>query len=92
MMGVFAELDRKSIVYKLRAARQRKRTRDGWCEGRKPFGSRPGEDSTIARMKSLREEGATWDSIAITLNAEGVKPRQGNAWYATSVRRIVVAQ
>jgi hypothetical protein len=25
MMGVFAELDRKSIVYKLRAARQRSR-------------------------------------------------------------------
>jgi DNA invertase Pin-like site-specific DNA recombinase len=92
MMGVFAELDRKSIVYKLRAARQRKRVRDGWCEGRKPFGSRAGEDAVIARMKELRATGATWDSIAGTLNAEGLKPRKGKAWYATSVRRIVVAQ
>jgi DNA invertase Pin-like site-specific DNA recombinase len=92
MMGVFAELDRKSIVYKLRAARQRKRERDGFCEGRKPFGSKPGEDSTIARMKSLRASGATWESIASTLNAEGLKPRKGKGWYATSVRRVVVAQ
>jgi len=92
LMGVFAELDRKSIVYKLRAARQRKRSRDGWCEGRKPFGSRPGEDATIDRMKSLRAAGATWEVIASTLNAEGMRPRQGKAWYATSVRRIVIAQ
>lgn len=92
MMGVFAELDRKSIVYKLRAARQRKRARDGWCEGRKSFGSRPGEDSIIARMKSLRVAGEPWANIAKILNAENLKPRKGKAWYATSVRRIVVAQ
>jgi DNA invertase Pin-like site-specific DNA recombinase len=92
MMGVFAELDRKSIVYKLRAARQRKRTRDGWCEGRKPFGSRSGEDAVIARMKSLRATGETWESIAKILNEEKLKPRAGKHWYATSVRRIVVAQ
>jgi DNA invertase Pin-like site-specific DNA recombinase len=92
MMGVFAELDRKSIVYKLRAARQRKRDRDGYCEGRKAFGARAGEDAIIARMKELRATGATWDSIASTLNVEGLKPRQGKAWYATSVRRVVTAQ
>src|SRR6266446_290173 len=33
MMGVFAELDRKSIVFKLRAARQRKKIATGRCEG-----------------------------------------------------------
>jgi DNA invertase Pin-like site-specific DNA recombinase len=92
MMGVFAELDRKSIVYKLRAARQRKRQQTGRCEGRKPFGSRPGEDSIIARMKQLRVAGETWESIAKILNEEKLMPRKGKQWYATSIRRVVVAQ
>jgi DNA invertase Pin-like site-specific DNA recombinase len=92
MMGVFAQLDRANIVLKLRAARERKRTRDGWCEGRKPFGARPGEDSIIARMKSLRVAGETWESIAKILNEEKLMPRKGKQWYATSVRRIAVAQ
>jgi DNA invertase Pin-like site-specific DNA recombinase len=92
MMGVFAELDRKSIVYKLRAARQRKRAQMGHCEGRKAFGFRAGEDVTIARMKSLRATGQTWEQIAKTLNEENLKPRKSKQWYATSVRRIVLAQ
>src|SRR5207249_10420907 len=50
MMGAFAEYERKMIVLKLRGARQRKRQQSGSCEGRKPYGSRPGEREVLVRM------------------------------------------
>jgi site-specific DNA recombinase len=92
MLGVFAELDRKTIVLKLRAARQRKKAQTGRCEGRKPFGFRDGEQQIVARMKSLKAEGQNWESVSNTLNAEGFKTRSGGSWYPATVRRIVLAQ
>src|SRR5689334_19469577 len=43
VFGAIAEYERSMIVSKLRAARHRTRQRYGRCEGRKPFGTRPGE-------------------------------------------------
>lgn len=92
MLGVFAELDRKTIVLKLRAARQRTKARDGRCEGRKPFGFRDGEQPIVSRMKSLKAEGQNWESISNSLNSEGFKTRSGGSWFPATVRRIVLAQ
>jgi site-specific DNA recombinase len=92
MLGVFAELDRKTIVLKLRAARQRKKQQTGRCEGRKPFGFRDGEQEIIARMRSLKDEGNNWERISSTLNAEGFKTRSGGQWFPATVRRIVLQQ
>jgi hypothetical protein len=89
---VFAELDRKTIVLKLRAARQRKKLQTGRCEGRKPFGFRDGEQEIVARMSSLKTEGKNWESISNSLNAEGFKTRSGGSWFPATVRRIVLAQ
>jgi DNA invertase Pin-like site-specific DNA recombinase len=89
MMGVFAELDRKSIVYKLRAARQRKKTATGRCEGRMPYGFREGEQQIIDRIKADRAAGKNYEQIARDLNAEGIKPRTGK-WYPANVRKIVL--
>ena len=72
------------IVQKLRGARQRIRAKLGRCEGRKPYGTRPGEAEVIERMKKLREQGTAVDKIAETLNIEGIKPRAGRKWYATT--------
>lgn len=92
MLGVFAELDRKTIVLKLRAARQRKKAQSGRCEGRKPFGFRDGEQQIVSRMKSLKASGGNWESISNTLNAEGFKTRSGGSWFPATVRRIALAQ
>jgi site-specific DNA recombinase len=91
MMGVFAELDRESIVFKLRAARQRTREETGRCEGRKPYGHRDGEADVLNRMRDMHAAGQNWESIARTLNADGVKTRSGGQWYPATVRRIVLA-
>lgn len=91
MLGVFAELDRKTIVLKLRAARQRKKAQTGRCEGRKPFGFRDGEQEVVARMNALKAQGHNWESISSSLNAEGFKTRSGGSWFPATVRRIVLA-
>ena len=89
MLGAFAEYERKMIVAKLRGARQRKKAAVGRCEGRKPYGHYPGETAVLERMHSLRTSGVAYDKIAETLNAEGLKPRAGEHWYAGVVHRML---
>jgi DNA invertase Pin-like site-specific DNA recombinase len=94
MQGVFAELEKNSLVRKLRTARERKRAEVGSCEGRKPFGYYDGEKSTLERMKALRRKpkGAKRMSliaIAAKLDAEGRPSRSGKPWTAEAVRKIL---
>lgn len=90
MMGAFAEYERKMIVQKLRGARQRaKASRPGYREGRKPFGERPGEVETVARIVELRAQGYTLTRIAEVLSQEVRKPRAGVTWYEKQIARII---
>jgi DNA invertase Pin-like site-specific DNA recombinase len=91
MLGAFAQYERSMIVHKLRGARQRIRAREGRCEGRKPYGTRPGEAEVIQQMAGLRRKGLAVDKIAEALNKSGEKPRSGRQWYATSIYRILKA-
>jgi DNA invertase Pin-like site-specific DNA recombinase len=88
LFGVVAQYEKSTLVAKLRGARERKRAATGRCEGRKPYGARPGEFEVIARMKSLRAAGTAWATIAQTLNDDCILARAGS-WYANSVRRVV---
>ena len=91
MQAVFAELEKASLVRKLRAARQRIKAQGKRCEGRPPFGFYPGEKKTLRRMMELREEGLSYRNIARALTAEKRPTRNGGgaAWKPESVRRIV---
>lgn len=91
MLGAFFQYEKTLLVAKLRGARQRIRARDGRCEGRKRYGTMPGEPEVIARIQSLREEGMALDRIAVWLNEKGIKSRIGSTWYATTVSRILQA-
>jgi DNA invertase Pin-like site-specific DNA recombinase len=91
MLGAFFQYEKTLLVAKLRGARQRVREKSGRCEGRKRYGSKIGESSNIERMKEMRLRGMAVDKIAELLNAEGVKPRAGLRWYATSVYRVLKA-
>jgi len=90
MMGAFFQYEKSSLVAKLRGARVRMKAKTGACEGRKPYGSRAGEDEVISRIVALREAGTAIDTIAETLNNEGVKPRSGGQWYGSTVRNILM--
>lgn len=65
VLAAVADYNKTVTVLKLRAARHRIRTRTGRCEGRKPFGDRPGEHATIELMNQLRRKGAHPDGRAV---------------------------
>lgn len=89
IFGAIAEYDKAVTVLKLRGARQRMRAKTGRCEGRKPYGARPGEEEVLERMRSLRQQGMAVDTIADSLNTEGIKSRSGGLWYGATVNRIL---
>ena len=95
MQGVFAQLEKKMLVAKLRKARQRTRARTGRCEGRKPFGERPGEQETLARMRQLyrkrpKRKRLSFGKIARTLDAEERPTRTGARWSRQAVAKMLL--
>jgi DNA invertase Pin-like site-specific DNA recombinase len=88
ILGAVAELDKDLIVARLRGARQRVKTATGRCEGRKPYGHRPGEAEVVARIRGWRTAGVSCIEIARRLNASGTAARGGGQWFETTVRRI----
>lgn len=95
VLGAVAEFERSVLVAKLRAARVRLRKSTGRCEGRKPYGDRPGESAIVDRIVALRRkprrrEPASYARIAATLNAEGVPSRTGKRWSPETVRQVTL--
>jgi DNA invertase Pin-like site-specific DNA recombinase len=96
ILAAVAQFDKAGIVSKLRKARARKREETGRCEGRKPFGYRPGELAIVDRMRQLRRKPVGGDrlsfaEIAAALDAEGLLSRSGKPWCASSIREILGA-
>lgn len=94
VLGAVAQFDKSVVVLKLRAARDRKRRREGRCEGRKPFGSRPGEVATLERIRQLRRKPKglprlSIAAIAAALNSEGHATRTGKPWAPGTVHAIL---
>ncbi len=94
VLGAVSQFEKSVIVLKLRAARDRKRAREGRCEGRKPFGTRPNEKKVLDRIHQLRRKpkGRTRLScaaIAERLESEGWPTRMGGAWKPGTVWRIL---
>jgi site-specific DNA recombinase len=93
IQGIFSELDKNLLVAKLRKARDRQRELTGRSEGRKPFGSKPGEDAVLHQMRSLKAAGLSCDKIADALNANGVPARgtkkKTGPWLGCTVNRIL---
>lgn len=89
IFGAIAQYDKAMIVLKLRHARNTVRTREGRCEGRKPYGDREGEQEIIAYLKMLRSEGLTFDEIASVANDKAVPTRTGRPWHGSVINRIL---
>jgi site-specific DNA recombinase len=90
--STIAEYVKGQLVERLRTARQRaKATRKGYREGRKPYGTYPGEALTIETMRAFHAAGMGYSEISNTLNRAGTPARAGK-WHATSVRRILMRE
>ena len=94
VLGAVAEFEKRVLVLKLRAARERVRKRTGRCEGRKPYGTHSGERVVIARMRQLRRKPvkgrrASFAAVATSLNGEGHRNRAGRVWSAQMVHHVL---
>lgn len=92
MLGIIAQYERSMIEVKLRHARQRKREKTGRCEGRKPFGHRPGERNVIDTIVRLSGYGRTTRDIANYLNENQIPTRTGANWHRSTVAKIIASQ
>lgn len=95
ILAVIAQFEKTSIVAKLRKARNRKRSETGRCEGKKPFGTLPGEQETLDLMRQLRRKPIgqgkrmSFARIAAELNARSIPTRQGGQWQSSTVQAIL---
>jgi DNA invertase Pin-like site-specific DNA recombinase len=105
MRGVFAELDRRLIVKRLRDGRKAKAANGGHVDGPAPYGWRvdepgpdnphgalvpvPTEQAALARMKALAAQSTSTRQIALVLTAEGHQTRKGGAWSGPVAARIL---
>lgn len=85
IIGAVSEWEKSTLVKKLAAARKRIRLSGKRCDGKKPFGSRVGEQVILARIFELRKFDYSSDEIAVELNAEGHRTRHGKQWNKENV-------
>jgi DNA invertase Pin-like site-specific DNA recombinase len=93
VLGAIAQFEKASIVAKLKAARDRKRARDGKCEGRKSH--REMNPELVALVKRLRRrnpktgERRSLRSIAAVLAKLGHVNIHGRPFAAESIKAMV---
>lgn len=75
-----AQLDKSSLVLKLRAARKRIRDLEGKCEGIKPLEELPGGVTTLNLITSMRNQCMSWQTIKIHLNFAEIRKPNGKEW------------
>jgi DNA invertase Pin-like site-specific DNA recombinase len=92
VLGAIAEYDKSMLVLKLRAARERKRTKQGKCEGRKSYAeAMPEVLKEIRRLRRARkgQPRRTYVKVAAELNAGGYKTMTGKAFSGQTVQSIL---
>lgn len=92
MQAVFSELEKNSLIRKLKAARIRKKELTGRCEGRLPYGLYEGEEKILSAMIQLKRECFTVRVIADKLNESGFRARSGGLWTYGAVAKILARQ
>lgn len=102
MIGVFAQLERGMINARLRSGRTLKAERGGYAGYGSPrYGtrSRAGvlvvdehEHAAMRRAIELRREGSSLRYIAVTLAAEGYRPRRSDRWHPETLRRLLARE
>jgi DNA invertase Pin-like site-specific DNA recombinase len=101
MAGVFAELDRRTVVKRLRDGRRAKAAEGKHAVGQYAYGyagagkgrerdaaPEPFEQATVRRIVDLRTAGRSYRDIAATLDQEGRRPRRADRWSAAAVRNV----
>ena len=97
MQGATNEFERNVIAERTKAALQYKK-RHGLAYNHTPLGyvragdelhRDRGEQELIARIMGWRRDGISYGAIAKRLNAEGITGKQGGAFHASTIHKIV---
>lgn len=101
MAGVFAGLERRMIVKRMRDGRAAKAAAGKKAVGAYAYGTHgqgegrdrdaapnPAETATVARILELRATGLSYRAIGEQLDAEGLRPRRAAKWSAMTVRSV----
>jgi len=87
ILGAVSEFEKAQVVSKLKAARTRKRTETGKCEGRK---SHKELDPALAReAKQFRLVGYTLAKVSSMLFEQGYKTSSGKAFAPAQISRLI---
>ena len=92
--SVFAQYDKKMLVAKLRASRERMKQKTGKCEGRKGYDESEEGQRIIQYIKLLHKKPKhyrrlTLEQIADKLNKEGIKTLEGKEWSLYRVQNVL---
>jgi len=96
--GAVAEYDRSALTKRMRDGRKAKAAAGGHATGPAPYGWTAeggelhpvaAEQTALARMLTLRDEGATTRTVATVLAAEGHPTKRNGAWTQPVVARIL---
>lgn len=87
VLGSVAAFEADVASERVRAAHAAKLARGEKIGTAKEYGERPGEDAQ-AVLDAFRE-GGNYSAAARILNTNGVQPRNGRAWWPSSVRVVV---
>lgn len=84
VLGVVAQFQKAELVAKLRSARDRKRVRDGRCEGRKPA-----PDAARSLARRLHRKGLSLRAIGGRLADEGFLAPSGKPYLPQSIKAML---
>jgi len=95
ILGALAQWEKSMLVAKLKSARDRVRKSTGRCEGKKPYGTRPGEQDVINLVHNFRyvldefDQPMELKTIAGYLNEAGFLTRNGKPWDRHRVQHVL---
>jgi DNA invertase Pin-like site-specific DNA recombinase len=89
VLGAIAQFDKATTVAKLKAARDRKRAKDGKCEGRKSHAERDPELVRMAREQSARRPRLSLREISAALADAGKTTPRGLPYSASAVASML---
>jgi len=92
VLGAIAEYDKTMTVLKLRTARERKRSREGKCEGRKGYLETDKQlvhEIKLLRRRPKRGRRKTFEEIARILNERGRLTQTGKPFTGKIVSNII---
>lgn len=96
VFGAVSQYEKSMLVQKLKASRERIKAISGKCEGRKGYNDTEEGLATLQKIRSLRRKRAhhkrrTWQQVADTRNAEGIRTMEGRSWTLQRVQQTAKA-